>query len=110
MAGEKTPFEEKIFFNASHAYKSLYAVIGQFNKPESDDVTHVKLDCKDGEYGKIILENNRVIGAILIGHVEPAWDIYDAIDKNVEVDIEQIQVAKASRLYELLTGKPALLF
>ncbi len=110
MADANAPFEEQVFFNASHAYKSLYAVIGQFNHPEGEKVEHVTLGCKAGEYGKIIVENGRVIGGMLVGHVAPAWDIYNAIENNVEVDIEKLRGLDTTRLYEALTGAPALLF
>lgn len=109
MAGVATEFREKVFFNASHAYNSIYAVIGRFGMPEGGGVRHVRLKTGADAYGKIIIENGKIAGGMLIGDVKAAWAVYRAIERGAEapgnldeMDWEGLCVA--------LTGGPPNLF
>ena len=110
MAGPASPFEEKVFFNASHAYKSLYAVIGYFNAPENGEYEHIRLEAPAGGYLKVILKDGRVAGGLLIGEISQVWDLRRAIESGLEIDSATLSGIKASELSMALSGGVKLLF
>ncbi len=86
MAGAKKPFIEKVFFNASHAYKSIYAVVGKYNATTDDGAMHVVIKSDDDSYGKIVFKGEKVIGGVFIGDVSPVWKVYRAIETDASVN------------------------
>jgi nitrite reductase (NADH) large subunit len=110
MTGTGEPFVEKVFFNASHVYKSLYAVIGSFKAPEEPPFEHVKLNTPEGEYAKLILENGKLVGAMFVGGVAPVWDVFNAIAEGRDVDIDKVSGWRGHRLSRALNGAPPTLF
>lgn len=86
MAGVKNPFIEKVFFNASHAYKSIYAVVGKYNATPDDGARHVVIKSDDDSYGKIVFKGEKVIGGVFIGDMSPVWKVYRAIENDVSVN------------------------
>jgi len=110
MAGEDRPFAEEVFFNASHAYKSIYAVVGQFNAPEKAGVRRVRLAAPEGEYARLVVDNGRIIGGMFIGHVDAVWETVAAIRTGRQVDADRLPSLDSAALKQALTGKPPLLF
>jgi len=104
------PFEEGVFFNASHAYKSIYSVVGRHSEPESGDIRHIRLEVGEGEYVKLVMDGDRIIGGVFIGYVRPVWDVCRAIDSGARVDPKRLAGLKGSQLTGILTGGPPLLF
>ncbi len=78
MAGADITFSET-FFNASHVFDSFYGVVGEFNKPVSEQVIHEILKDDAGGYAKVVMENGRIAGGMVIGDLRIAWQIYKSI-------------------------------
>jgi len=108
MAGAPTPFKEKIFFNASHAYRSMYAVVGHYNEPEGAAVRHVVLNSPPGTRAKVILDGGKVIGGIFIGHTAPAWGVYRAMENGAEIDANALSAKGVGALEA--AGLPQFIF
>ncbi len=104
------PFEEKVFFNASHAYKSIYSAVGKYDEPEGGDIRHIRLEAGKGRYSKLVMDGDRIIGGVFIGYVTPVWDVCRAIESGAKVDPERLAGLKGSQLTEILTSGPPLLF
>lgn len=110
MAGAKTDFEEKVFFNASHAYKSIYAVVGAYNAPEGEGFEHIRIETKKECYNKIIVKDGKVAGGIFIGDIRLAWDVYRAIEREAQVDAKALSNHASPNYARAIIGGPPLLF
>ncbi|VAX21539.1 hypothetical protein MNBD_NITROSPINAE04-1304 [hydrothermal vent metagenome] len=110
MAGAKTDFEEKVFFNASHAYKSIYAVVGAFNAPQGDGYEHIRIETGKGAYNKIIVKEGKVAGGIFIGDIRLAWDVYRAVENEAQVDAKVLSSNASHDKARAIIGGPPSLF
>ncbi len=110
MTGAGADFEEKVFFNASHAYKSIYAVVGAFNAPREDGYEHIRIETGKDAYNKIIIKEGRVAGGIFIGDIRLAWDVYRAIEKEAQVDAKVLSSNASHNIARAMIGGPPLLF
>lgn len=86
MAGAGEPFDEGVFFNASHAYDVMYALVGRFGPREGDGVRGVVLDSPPGTRAKVMFEGNKVIGGMFVGYTDPALAALRAVEKGLEAD------------------------
>jgi len=110
MAGAETDFEEKVFFNASHAYKSIYAVVGAYNAPQEDGYEHVRIETGKDAYNKIVIKDGKVAGGIFIGDVRLAWDVYRAVENEAKVDPKVLSTNLNHYGAKAIMGGPPLLF
>ncbi len=104
MTGGDEKFTE-IFFNASHVYKSFYAIVGKFNSAEGDGVSHLVLPCCEGGYSKLVFENKKLVGGQFIGAIRHAWQVYHALEQNLDIDPATLSIPEGE---ELIKGLPAL--
>ncbi len=110
MAGDEQPVKENIFFNASHAYKSMYAVVGRYNAPEGNGVTHIAAKTENGKYAKVILDGAKVIGGTFIGDIAPAWNVINAIENDIELDPAVIEKGNVKEILSFMSSLPQLVF
>ncbi len=88
MAGDKKVYEEFECFSSTQVAGVDLVAIGVSNPPNGGYVVmrgeypHPELDV----YKKLVLKNNRVVGALLIGDVSEASEIHRAIRQGKSVD------------------------
>ncbi|VAX17603.1 hypothetical protein MNBD_NITROSPINAE02-2180 [hydrothermal vent metagenome] len=111
MAGPEAPFLEKVFFNASHAYRSIYAIVGRFNAEEGNAVRALSQKTGKEKYQKIFIEGDKVIGGAFINDVYPAWQVYRAIEHDVRLDSDALKKAKTpADILNAIPHLPQLLY
>lgn len=82
-------YDEGAFFNASHAYGSMYAVLGRFNPDPQDGCEFVICTHNDTNYEKLVLKDNRIVGAVFVGSMKHVWPVKQMIE--AEIDISEIR-------------------
>lgn len=106
MAGADERYDEGVFFNASHAYRSMYALVGRFQSG-GDGVRSVVLDSPPATRAKVNVDDEgKIVGGMFIGHTAPAWGVYRAVEKGLRLSDDEI---RKGALYNA-PGLPQLVF
>lgn len=110
MLGKNTVYDEGVFFNASHAYRSMYAVLGKFHPPSSDDFEFVVCTHDEENYEKLVIKENRIVGAMFIGSMKNVWPIKQLIEARVDISPICAQLCNGLDVHMLLPDEYAILF
>ena len=110
MLGQDKVYNEGVFFNASHAYRSMYAVLGNFNPAQSDGYEFVVCNQDDENYKKLILKDNKIAGAMFVGSMKNVWSIKQLMEAKVDISSIRDKLCKGMDLQLLLPNEQSILF
>ena len=110
MLGQNKVYNEGVFFNASHAYRSLYAVLGNFNPNPSDGYEFVICNQDAQNYEKLVLKDNKIAGAMFIGSMKNVWPIKQLMEGDVDISSVRDKLCGGTDLQLLLPSEHSILF
>ena len=110
MLGQDIVYNEGVFFNASHAYRSLYAVLGNFNPDPSEGYEFVVCNQDEENYQKLILKDNKIAGAIFVGSMKNVWPVKQLVEGDVDISSVRDKLCGGTDLQLLLPSEHSILF
>jgi NAD(P)H-nitrite reductase large subunit len=110
MLGQDVAYDEGVFFNASHAYRSKYAVLGTFRPETSDGYEFVICTHDEKNYEKLVVKNNRIVGAMFIGAMKNVWPVKQMIEAGRNISPVRDQLCGCTDLQMLLPNEHAILY
>lgn len=110
MLGQNRTYNEGVFFNASDAYRSMYAVLGKFNPRPADDYEFLICAQDEENYEKLILKNNKIVGAIFIGSLKDVWPVKQLIEAKVDIAETKSKLCGGTDLQLFLPNEHSILY
>jgi NAD(P)H-nitrite reductase large subunit len=110
MLGQNKVYHEGIFFNASHAYRSLYAVLGKFNPDPSDEYEFVVCNQNEVNYEKLVLKENKIAGAMFIGSMKNVWPVKQLMEGQVDISSVRDKICTGTDLQLLIPNEHSILY
>ena len=110
MLGQDVTYDEGVFFNASHAYRSMYAVLGTFHPGASDGYEFIICTHDDNNYEKLVLRESRIVGAMFIGSMKNVWPVKQMIEAGIDISPVRDQLCGRTDLQMLLPNEHAILY
>ncbi|MBI4216845.1 MAG: NAD(P)/FAD-dependent oxidoreductase [Chloroflexi bacterium] len=105
MAGERNPCPGTSAVNALSYFGTAIAAAGQANPPTLDGFEVLRHPAHNGHYEKVVLQDGRVVGFILVGNLEKAGVIFSLIKERVDVTPFKKDLISPSFGYAFLPAK-----
>ncbi|UCE08205.1 MAG: hypothetical protein JSW07_09360, partial [bacterium] len=103
-------YNEGIFFNASHAYRSMYAVLGKFNPAPNDGYEFIVCNQDEENYEKLVLKDNKIAGAMFIGSMKNVWPVKQLMEAQTDISLIRESLCGGMDLQLLLPKEYSILF
>ncbi len=110
MLGRDKVYDEGVFFNASHAYRSMYAVLGKFNPDPAEDYEFGICNQENKNYEKLVVKDNKIVGAMFIGSMKNVWQIKQLMEAQVDISSVRDKLCGEVDLQLLLPNEHSILF
>jgi len=110
MLGQERVYNEGVYFNASHAYRSLYAVLGKFNPQPANDYEFIICSQDNENYEKLVLKDNKIVGAMFIGTMKNIWPVKQLIEAQVDISSVRDKLCGGTDLQMLLPNEYSILY
>ncbi len=110
MLGQDKVYNEGVFFNASHAYRSMYAVLGNFNPAQADGFEFFVCNQDKENYERMVLKDNKIAGAMFVGSMKNVWSVKQLIEGQVDVSSVRDKLCGGTDLQLLLPNEQSILY
>ena len=110
MLGHGETYHEGTFFNASHAYHSMYALLGRFDSAPSEGYELLICSQDEDNYEKLVLKDDKIVGALFIGSMKNVWPVKQLIEAQGNISSVRDQLCGGTDLQSLLPDEYSLLF
>jgi NAD(P)H-nitrite reductase large subunit len=111
MLGEqKTCDGGGCLLNSSHLFRSRYAVVGNFKPRPEEGCEELVCPTEAESYNKLIIKDDRLVGAIFIDDLKNVWPIKRLIDSGAAISPIRSRLCQGGDLKRTLPPEYSLLY